>query len=754
VSVVRLVLLALLLLAVASPAFAAVTVNASTCTGAGNTLCPGAIEDTGNSSPLTFSVTVASSSDVLVLCTGSVTSGGLATSATFGAQSFTQVLPATLAPASTTTGDANARMWYLQTPTVGTDTVTVNIAGTGRKWASVVALSGADSGTPFYTPQTLVNTSGATSLTGAQASRATGAVVDCAAVNFSNSVLTKGASQTILRTQVGGTSGNGYGMSFMAGADYSVAPTFSWTNNRPHAYMSMGVNASGAVPTARTINLADCDSATINTEQGQIGNGDTVICPAGSTTTTARGVIRNKYFNLRGGGGTVNAKPTSCSAALTTITNNNSSSSTPEWLAIATIPGGVTEVSGFCIKDTNGVGATGTDKGNLVITGNTDSINVRYNWFEPAAARPALNFKNYVRGVVHRNWFEVATGTAYGIAGFHDAWGNTGTNGHNSWAQASTLGTAEQLFIEDNTFNAPGTSMRFCADGWFGRRWSVRYNTLNNCSINDHGNDSGFRGAFSLELHNNTWNVDISGSTPDGASIRSGTARVVDNTFNVTGGTVSQAFTMATFRNTQYTVGAETVMGPCRRPALTSLTRQSATTARGTTAAVHGLKVGLHINVAGTTPSTFNCTGCAITAVPTTTTFEYTFAGADPGTDASAPGTVGTAWDQNTDSTGYMCMDQPGAGTGDLLSGTTFTTVTPVGFPNQASSPIYVCGNTKNGSAFNVVGDNVTVVLNRDYFLSCDPGWTAYTYPHPLTTTEGSGGASRRPSAVNGASWR
>lgn len=55
-------------------------------------------------------------------------------------------------------------------------------------------------------------------------------------------------------------------------------------------------------------------------------------------------------------------------------------------------------------------------------------------------------------------------------------------------------------------------------------------------------------------------------------------------------------------------------------------------------------------------------------------------------------------WDQNSNSSGYACMDQPGRGKGDLLNGQAFpnaldSVTSTITWPNQALSPIYVWDN-------------------------------------------------------------
>lgn len=99
-----------------------------------------------------------------------------------------------------------------------------------------------------------------------------------------------------------------------------------------------------------------------------------------------------------------------------------------------------------------------------------------------------------------------------------------------------------------------------------------------------------------------------------------------------------------------------------------------------------------------------------------------------------------SVYDQNTPGqTGWLCVDQPGAGTSSLIgrSGTT-----PAAAPvNNIQDPIYLWGNTWNGSADNCgnvgCGNAGNVKMGRDIINNGStpkPGYAAYTYPHPLQT--------------------
>lgn len=94
-------------------------------------------------------------------------------------------------------------------------------------------------------------------------------------------------------------------------------------------------------------------------------------------------------------------------------------------------------------------------------------------------------------------------------------------------------------------------------------------------------------------------------------------------------------------------------------------------------------------------------------------------------------------YDGNIDAAGYPCLDQIGRGSGDVISGT--TPPLPQAWPNQILDPLYAWNNTLNGNppaAFSISISNPTVIVEgRDvYSNTVKPGYTPYTYPHPLVS--------------------
>ena len=120
---------------------------------------------------------------------------------------------------------------------------------------------------------------------------------------------------------------------------------------------------------------------------------------------------------------------------------------------------------------------------------------------------------------------------------------------------------------------------------------------------------------------------------------------------------------------------------------------------------------------------------------------------------------VGSNWDGGTalgtDTTkGYPCLDQPGRGQGDLLSGgfpsKVNSTTKTISWPNQALEPIYIWNNTGGivsgwGGSTNSDQSGGRVVANRDYYPSASGVQTSPTSPFDGTSGTGWGVLANRP---------
>jgi hypothetical protein len=84
-----------------------------------------------------------------------------------------------------------------------------------------------------------------------------------------------------------------------------------------------------------------------------------------------------------------------------------------------------------------------------------------------------------------------------------------------------------------------------------------------------------------------------------------------------------------------------------------------------------------------------------------------------------------SAWDGNTNSTGYPCLDGPARGSGDLITGSSFPNVVDsatgtIAWPHQALDPVYIWDNTYNSAGYSSEGmitDRSGMLAdNRDYY--------------------------------------
>lgn len=119
---------------------------------------------------------------------------------------------------------------------------------------------------------------------------------------------------------------------------------------------------------------------------------------------------------------------------------------------------------------------------------------------------------------------------------------------------------------------------------------------------------------------------------------------------------------------------------------------------------------------------------------------------------------TGSNWDQNTNATtGYHCIDQPGLGKGDLLSGafpnlvntaTGCNASSACAWPREASEPVYEWMDTWSGSgAFWKVYEQDAFFNNSDYYLWCNPSSPSGCTSFSGASGVGSGVLSARPSS-------
>lgn len=112
-----------------------------------------------------------------------------------------------------------------------------------------------------------------------------------------------------------------------------------------------------------------------------------------------------------------------------------------------------------------------------------------------------------------------------------------------------------------------------------------------------------------------------------------------------------------------------------------------------------------------------------------------------------------SAWDQNTNASGYACMDGPARGTGDLVVGSfpsvTNQTTGTVAWPHQVRDPIYIFANTYNPAGFSPEGilseQSGMLTDNVDYYEQFD---ASYGEPGSFNGTAGVNQSSSAPSGT------
>ena len=192
----------------------------------------------GGASSLTFSQTVNSGSDSILIVEVAVKGGSATdpvTSVTYDGQSLT------LLGSANTANSMSADIWYLLNPTVGTANVNVTLNGSNHFVASATDYFGVNQTTPFGTLETATGTS-SSSPSVTLASAAGQLVVDSLVAQGDAQTITPSASgQTQLWSQATGTAAGDAlgGGSYQSGA---ASVTMSWAE---------GTNQSWASPQCR-----------------------------------------------------------------------------------------------------------------------------------------------------------------------------------------------------------------------------------------------------------------------------------------------------------------------------------------------------------------------------------------------------------------------------------------------------------------------------------------------------------------------
>jgi hypothetical protein len=507
---------------------------------------------------------------------------------------------------------------------------------------------------------------------------------------------------------------------------------------------------------------ASCSRTDVETQVTAAIQGDTIIIPDGTCAWTTRLTI-TKALSFRGLNPCTldgNGRPTSCPTILQDNVPKGDSicaNSNPMLSMTSTTDSGVSwSWSHFTIE------GVATDPfvcvpGHWRVSSQSLSGRIHHLLFLSMKA-PGIHMSGGgLVGVVDHNRFGTAGDAAHKVALYcsHEAWGGVGSFGDNSWAQPSSMGTGQALFLEDNELNDDASQGSGFIDGAHGCRAVIRHNLIS--YVGTHGTESTQRnrGFRQLEIYENTFTSQTNGDA-SASLIRSGTGVFHDNTLrckssNCTLHPYSGLIQFINYRD------------------------WDAYTPWGGITGVNGFDVNdPTVYFSGTnTSTTTNLLTDVTQSFGTLTTGDYLVRNVTKGWASSVSSNTATSitvvgglfvahtW-SNGDSyqvrKAYPVLDQVGRGQGDLMTGNPPTEA----WPNDALEPFYQWNNSfacpSGGSVCG--GQPVNTIIttpiassqsnhiqeNRDYFNNTVmPGYSTYTYPHPLVS-----GQVRGPAASGG----
>jgi hypothetical protein len=519
---------------------------------------------------------------------------------------------------------------------------------------------------------------------------------------------------------------------------------------------------------AQTINAASCNSSDVQTAVNTATEGQTVVIPPGTCTWTSGVTLSGKGINIRGSGsgriiaydngvetptigtgtktftlagyspgfnassitsgetlrvfednnqgnymqGTVTSIDSGTSVLTMNITSIGGSGSTHRWL-VSTLPSTalIDNSSGFMFSLTEDTSFHSSLSGIQIVSGSNanSAILMVYN----SGGVPML---------IHDNWFQLTSSaemidstTNRGVVWNNSFSGSSGNSGQltttaavrikgapgNSWTTASTWGAADStgagaLYVETNDMHV----LQSASDNDDNGRLVWRYNLMEHSEFGTHGADTSNYGERYFEYYENTgvfygYSDGSTFNTPNGwvGLVRGGTYVVWGNTLpEITSqdyGTKPDI--LMTVMNLQRNAGPD----PCW----------------------------------GANPSS----GGQYYHAPRQVGFGYVTGGGTA--NYSSDGVTNSS----TDSVTYVGDSEPAYIWGNSRQPLTNVNTEDYGVGNSNS-----CGGSVDTTSN-------YIVLGRDYFngSTAKPGYSPYTYPHPLATGSGSGPATA-PSAPTG----
>jgi hypothetical protein len=489
--------------------------------------------------------------------------------------------------------------------------------------------------------------------------------------------------------------------------------------------------ATSSATQAAVRNAASPSVADVTAAINSAADGDTVMLPAGTAVWNSTLRI-TKGISLIGQTSTNPvAKRADDRTIISVATGGNGNQALME---VDTVTGKPYRLSGITFR----TGRTGVMDGNGMIRLNGDSHAVRVDhchFDDLAYEAVGIAVWGPIYGVIDHNLFDYRTTNNQSINIHMSGWGGR-DNGDGSWAEPAYYGSEKFVFIEDNCFNNTNGHAGGWIDGWDGGRYVYRYNHSYDSAPANHGTEIGRgRGLRCMEVYNNDFHWNSFHSSVGG--VRSGGLITHDNVSYDTqpdrGATMGQFRNFANFTTSPWTQANGTNPWDSNDP---HGLYESGTAGSGSTSTqiVDTTKNWRTNRWIGFTAKKVSDGRLGLIRGNTSNTLTVIY-------DSAHEGVIWAAGDQYQIHKVLITLDQPCRGAGDLITGDNpiNSTTGTQAWPHQALEPCYSWNDiyTPTGAHVNITqatGAFAILTEGRDFYNNTPmPGYTPYTYPHPLT---------------------
>jgi hypothetical protein len=501
---------------------------------------------------------------------------------------------------------------------------------------------------------------------------------------------------------------------------------------------------------AATINAASVAFSDVSAAISQAVDGDTVIIPAGTATWTS-GLTVTKGITLQGQTTTDSANGTASDQTIIVDNLFRGVGGGQGYFNCTTNTGQSLRITGITFS---GVGGSTTSMFNGAVRfyGTSDQVRIDHCHFTALYHQPNIQVNQTIYGVADHNVFDNFPPGGY--QSFMVNNGDTNSYGDSAFAAPAGYGGSKFFFIEDCYLNNAGVQNPSGGiDSHSGGKYVLRYSHLYDVQILCHGTECcRYHGGRAEEIYNNDYHSTYE-TILDG--IRSGSLIAHDNTYY---DTLPDGYGLQTYRLFYSFSGNPWYGASGDNPWDVNVTESDGVTHVDShppylfdsgTATDGSQNAGTSLQTLTDTSKTWtvnqwagytakrvsdNWIGQIISNTSNTLTMRYYFEGSEPTTFRSG--------DQYQIHKVLVALDQPGRGQGDLITGDTpvNSTTGTAAWTHQVLEPCYSWNNihSPGGERINFfVASSTTATLlqSQDYFSDTPmPGYTPYTYPHPLVT--------------------